>query len=606
MARNSGSARGETRASALWGTGKSGDSRSNALWGKSGRGFVAFLSVLVVTALPVAAGASGQTPQLEPTYVDPILEARAHTTPNELVPLIIESSDDVSDAQEAFTYADHLDGAWGNERVKNAFAFTNSVAVTLKAKKVLELARKFDGLTITYDAKIRLDSLPSSTQIWPTSSGVRPFYRETDAYRAATPAIAVVDSGIDRNRADFDFGARVVAEQVITRLQPNSPGDGRGHGTFVAGIAAGSATDAAGAAPQANIVSLDVMDDNGMARTSDIVAAAEWIYQHRLAYDIRVANFSLHSTTPSNFTKDALDKAVEKLWFSGVTVVVAAGNYGHADGPSGVPFAPGNDPFVITVGAIDLEGTYNVNRHDVPQWSAYGYTLDGFKKPEISAAGRYIIGPVPLSSTLKLQKPQNVVSPTSMRLSGTSFAAPIVAGAAAQLLARHPSWTPDQVKGALMLRARYVREAPPGSAGVGELNADRSAALAISPPNPNLALNQFVVPDPNGGATPVFDAVSWTDAASGDSTWDTVSWSDVSWSEVSWTDVSWSDVSWSDVSWTDVSWSDVLAMEGVAWEDAAGSDSEPVGGDYLMTPEEEAAALADPDLGLAPPPPPLP
>ena len=163
----------------------------------------------------------------------------------------------------------------------------------------------------------------------------------------------------------------------------------------MAGIAAGSAPNFAGSAPQAKIVSIDVMDDNGMARTSDVIAAAEWIYNNRSQYNIRVANFSLHSTTPSNFTKDPLDRAVEKLWFSNVVVVVAAGNYGRADGPSGVPFAPGNDPFVITVGAIDLEGSTNPRHHEAPSWSAYGMTLDGFRKPEISAAGRYMIGPVP-------------------------------------------------------------------------------------------------------------------------------------------------------------------------------------------------------------------
>ena len=70
------------------------------------------------------------------------------------------------------------------------------------------------------------------------------------------PAIAIVDSGIDKNRADFDMGARVTDDVVITQLKPNSQGDGRGHGTFVAGIAAGSAVDQAGAAPQANLISL--------------------------------------------------------------------------------------------------------------------------------------------------------------------------------------------------------------------------------------------------------------------------------------------------------------------------------------------------------------
>ena len=160
-----------------------------------------------------------------------------------------------------------------------------------------------------------------------------------------------------------------------------------------------------------------------------------------------------------------------------MTVVVAAGNYGNENGPSGVPFAPGNDPFVITVGAVDLDGSVRIWNHDVPNWSAYGYTHDGFRKPEIAAAGRFMVGPVPVNASLKAAKPANVLSPTYMRLSGTSFASPIVAGVAAQILARHPGFTPDQVKGALMQTARYIPEAPPGSAGVGEINAMRAAAM---------------------------------------------------------------------------------------------------------------------------------
>ena len=92
----------------------------------------------------------------------------------------------------------------------------------------------------------------------------------------------------------------------------------------------------------------------------------------RAQYNIKVANFSLHSTMPSNFTKDPLDKAVEKLWFAGVTVVVAAGNDGHANGPSGVPYAPGNDPFVITVAALDLEGSIYLGGTRCSNWSANG------------------------------------------------------------------------------------------------------------------------------------------------------------------------------------------------------------------------------------------
>ena len=104
----------------------------------------------------------------------------------------------------------------------------------------------------------------------------------------------------------------------------------------MASIAAGSAAGYAGAAPNAKLIDLDVMDDNGVGRTSDVIAAAEWIYQNKAAYNIRVANFSLHTGAVNHFWLDPLNVAVEKLWFSGVVVVAAAGNYGKADGPSGV------------------------------------------------------------------------------------------------------------------------------------------------------------------------------------------------------------------------------------------------------------------------------
>ena len=596
MSRDNSGTGGQTRSSALWGTGnRGGDSRANALWGKGGRGFAAFMLVLVATAVPLAgAGKGSNRPSSTPSYVDAYLTGMAENHPNTLVNAVIQSTEGAGEAQDAFKHAGRMDKP---ERVKDSYKFISSVAVTVKAKKIPVIAKR-PGLTITHDSTVELSSVPSSGQLWPTASGVRSFWWDEDITTANTPAIAIVDSGIDKNRSDFDMGARVIKEVNLTTLPNNSPGDGRGHGTFVAGIAAGSAPNFAGSAPQAKIVSLDVMDDNGMARTSDVIAAAEWIFNNRSHYNIRVANFSLHSTTPSNFTKDPLDRAVEKLWFSNVVVVVAAGNYGRADGPSGVPFAPGNDPFVITVGAIDLEGSTNPRFHEAPSWSAYGMTLDGFRKPEISAAGRYMIGPVPMGGTLKTAKPENIVAPTYMRLSGTSFAAPVVAGAAAQLLARKPSWTPDQVKGALMQRARYVpEEGLTGAAGVGEVNASRSAVLT-RPGNPNLALNRFVVPDMAGIKAPVFDAASWTDVARGNASWDSASWADVTWSDASWSSVTWSDVTWSDVTWSDVTWSDVLAAEDLAHEDNAEGEVVSPDGDYLLTPEQEAAAAADPDLDI--------
>jgi serine protease AprX len=312
------------------------------------------------------------------------------------------------------------------------------VAAQLPAADLKELADEAD-LTVTPDAPVRLAA--RNKQLWPYACGIDKLWGSWTNPAPQAPAIAVVDSGIESDRDDFSEGRRIAARVNLTSLTPNSSGDGRGHGTFVAGIAAGSGEDYAGAAPNANIVALDVMDDYGMARTSDVIAAAQWIVANRAKYNIRAANFSLHATNPSNFTRDPLDKAVEKLWFNGVVVVTAAGNYGTASGPSGVKYAPGNDPFVITVGAIDLKGTYKANAHVTAPWSAYGYTYDGFAKPELVAPGRYMIGPIPAKSTLAKERAEQLIGGDDeqyIQLSGTSFAAPVVAGIAAQLLARHP------------------------------------------------------------------------------------------------------------------------------------------------------------------------
>jgi serine protease AprX len=436
--------------------------------------------------------------------------------------------------------------------VRRRFSTLNGVATQLTGKQILSLASKPGITAITEDAPVRLAGGLSSMQQWPFVSGVAKGWSDiTNGTLAPAPTIAVVDSGIDEGRADF--GGRVIQQVTLTSLQPNSPGDGRGHGTFVAGIAAGSASRYTGAAPSAKLVSLDVMDDAGMALTSDVIAAADWIYQNKAVYNIRVANFSLHSTAPASVFWDPLDRAVEKLWLSGVVVVAAAGNYGINGEPTDVLYAPGNDPFVITVGANDISGSISMNDDKAAPWSVYGHTIDGFAKPDIAAPGRYMIGPIPPASTLALEKATSVVEPGYIQLSGTSFAAPVVAGAAAYLLARHPDWAPDQVKGALMLTAKPAPSAAPYSEGVGEINLPAATAV-LSPPNPNLALRAFVVGDPGAGGTFVFDAASWGSTARANAAWGSASWGSASWGSASWGSASWGSASWGSTAWTAASW----------------------------------------------------
>jgi serine protease AprX len=591
--RTHGGNQGQTRSSALWGTGsRSGETRSSALWGKGGRGAITALVAMLAISVPLAASSPSGSGRDGKSYIAPVLTRHAKANPGSRMAVII-TVDPSSGTSNGLVRS--LLARAGINPYRN-LSLINGLSVDLPAKQLDKLA-DIPGLTITPDAPVHVSGY-SSGQLWPYETGLSKGWSGPDAPMPGTaPTIAVLDSGIQPGRADF--GNRLLASVNLSTLPGNSAGDGRGHGTFVAGIAAGAADGYTGATPQANLVSVDVMDDNGVARTSDVIAGCQWVLANKARYNIRIANLSLHSATPSSFTTDPLDKAVEKLWFGGVVVVAAAGNYGSPTGPSGVLYAPGNDPFVITVGAIDIGGTKNRNDDFNAPWSAYGRTADGFLKPDLAAPGRYMVGPVPVGSTLAVQRADKIVAPGYIQLSGTSFAAPAIAGAAAQILAKHPDYTPDQVKGVLMVSAKPVDDAAVGSVGVGELQMGR-AVLVMTPPNPNKGLDRFVVSDPTGGQA--FDAVSWASAAKASVSWNSVSWSDVSWTDAAWNVVSWSDVSWSSVSWNDVSWANVswadVSWNDTSYEDAAEGDANHEGG-YDLTPEEAAAILADPEL--APP-----
>jgi serine protease AprX len=636
MSRLNGRGSSTERNSALWGTGGRGGDRASVLWGKGGRGVVLATMVVALAAPMAATAAKGKPPAAPPapaqpatapatapapaidpapqggranspdgkTWIAKDLLDKAISNPNDRVSVIVTSSGGSAQADNAVKWLEKLaakesrggDFQGSDEKPLN---LVGGVALSLPARWVAFL-QQVPGLIVTPDATVQVSGMVNlqSNQLWPYESGNSALWLADQAYYATkTPAIAIVDSGVQKRS---DFGTRVVASVNLSTLDGNtSTGDERGHGTFVAGVAAGAAPDLAGAAPTAPIVSIKVMDRNGQAKTSDIINACQWILDNKAKYNIRVANFSLHSSYGTNFYRDPLDQAVEKLWFSGVVVVAASGNYGSAAGPSGVKYSPGNDPFVITVGAVDLGGSQRVGDDSVAPFSAYGYTYDGFYKPELAAPGRYLVGPIPAGSTITTLKPQNMVGADRIQLSGTSFAAPVVSGTVAQMLARNPSWTADQVKGALMRTARRV-PINPRAAGVGEVTVTR-AVSSLYTPNPNAGLERFVS-TPAGSTLRSFDAAAWAARAQSDMSWNSMSWADQSWSDMSWADQSWASMSWADQSWSDMSWADMswadMSWADVSQEDAAESDAASGEDGYEATPSDKAAAATDPDLAV--------
>ena len=298
--------------------------------------------------------------------------------------------------------------------------------------------------------------------------------------------IAIIDTGI----AEIpDFAGRIVAHQDMSSEANNV--DGVGHGTFLAGLAAGDGAMSAtgskraltyphrGVAPGAHLIDVKVASANGDTNLITILAALQWVHHNRNIYDIDVVNLSFGTVSEQATNIDPLNFAVQQLWRDGIVVVTAAGNLGEQG--SRTITKPADDPFVITVGAADSRGTVLPADDQVPGFSSRGPALaDGNAKPDVIAPGRSVVGPVAPGSTVSTIAPA-IVDTNYVRGSGTSFASAITAGAVALLLDAHPNWTPNQVKGALMATAAPVAELNVYKAGRGIVNLVAANALVVPP-----------------------------------------------------------------------------------------------------------------------------
>jgi serine protease AprX len=361
--------------------------------------------------------------------------------------------------------------------------------------------------------------------------------------------IAVIDSGVAESA---DFGTRVRHIQ----LGGTVAGDEYGHGSFVAGIAAGESPDGryVGIAPRSSIFSVDVARPDGVY-TSDILAGVAWILRHHRKLKIRVVVLSLSETTPSSYRSNPLDTAVEELWRRGIVVVVSAGNLGAGS----MSFAPANDPRVITVGALDPNATLDPADDFEATFSSRGLTLDGIRKPEILAPGRRIISVLPPDSTLGREAPSgNWLAPGYASMSGTSFSAPQVAGAAALLLERHPTWRPDQVKWTLM---QTLREVPGASAGALDIGAAMEYEGTPGAANQGLRPAKFGL---RGATRPMFirmrprpparPRVDWGANAWDANAWNANAWNANAWNRASWVASAWNANAWTGNAWTANAW----------------------------------------------------
>ena len=389
--------------------------------------------------------------------------------------------------------------------------------------------------------------------------------------------VAIIDSGIATNT---DLAAsRIVGWKDFVNGQ-ETPYDDAGHGTFVAGLIAGDGTASLplenggtasvqfrGVAPAANVVGIKVLDEVGQGRTSALIAGIAWAIAHRNDYDIRVLNISIGGSPVCTVTKDPVALAVEAAWRSGITVVCAAGNEGSFG--SGGVLSPGNDPFVITVGATDSKETSSTADDTVATYSSAGPTLfDEVAKPDVVAPGNRLVSVRTVGSFIDTNFPANVIPLESyetsasagaasnyLMLSGTSASTPVVAGAVALMIGEDPTLTPDDVKVRLMGTADPVAGATADQQGAGLIDVDEALQ---SPAHSNgYALSAYLGDgkkhfkngDYNKWEKRVWEKYGWTKYK-----WTKYKWTKYKWTKYKWTEVAWTKYKWTKYKWTEYEW----------------------------------------------------
>jgi serine protease AprX len=536
--------------------------------GSSGLSNIArWIVVFVAIGLVLGATPLGAASKSSPAKVDPALLAAAKANPNALFPVIVRGTGIDSKARAKAAEA-VLGAAKGTRRT---LSIIGSASGTVTGGQIIALANLPTVSRVVRDQTFNVTWTPADAAAATSEAGIlavnAPQAWSTLGVSGNGVGVAVIDSGV----ADHpDLAGRVVARVDLTGEQ--STGDPGGHGTHVAGLIAGDGTASGGAwtgvAPRANIVSVRVIDANGHATLSTIFAGMQWVLRNRAAYNIRVVNMSFGGAALSGYQDDLLASATEMLTFAGLTVVVAAGNGGPGQGTI---TTPADDPFVITVGASDDNATAGLSDDSLASWSSQGPTAyDAIAKPDLVAPGRKMTGLRAAGSAIDTLYPdRRVTAPGAtdaqyFTMSGTSMAAPVVAGVAALFLERFPAAGPRLVKRQLTGTAHPLSGVAASAQGSGVVDAlaaltQKAPWTGYTPYPASSALAEQVYPKLYGQPLVWRDlsfhggvdsrGIAWSDI-----TWEVITWDDITWEDITWEAFDWQDITWEDITWEDITW----------------------------------------------------
>ncbi len=467
-----------------------------------------------------------------------------------------------------------------------------------------------------------------------------------DGYTGSGVGVALIDTGV--TPVEGLDGAGQLVNGPDLSFDGTSPSlrylDENGHGTFMAGIIAGrdpaavsghyagDSTEFLGIAPDAHIINVKVAGANGAVDVSQVLAAIDWVVEHRYdeGFNIRVLNLSFGTDSSQSYLLDPLAYAAEVAWHQGIVVVASVGNQGG--GASRVA-DPAIDPYVIAVGASQPGSTVGFR---VASFSSHG---NATRSPDLIAPGTSVVSLADPGSVIADQYASTgAVGTRFFRGSGTSQAAAVVSGLAALLVQEHPQATPDQIKALLTSTAAPVAGGSPTASGSGEAmvstavqaplptavqsfaDSTGTGSLEAARGSLHVTLDGVVL----GGEHDIFgDAVNtaalatvesyadswwggtwngatwsgsywvwspividwayapwtsnswagvpWSAVTTPSGIWTGTSWSGTSWSGTSWSGTSWSGTSWSGTSWSGTSWSGT-SWSGTSWSGTSWSD----------------------------------
>jgi serine protease AprX len=473
-------------------------------------------------------------------------------------------------------------------RLRPSFVLVALVAVTSS----IAMASPAAAAT-NYDATADVNSMFNTTAY----SGVKAWWEA--GFTGEGIDVAVIDTGVTpvEGLATPDkiiYGPDLTLESQASNLHNL---DTNGHGTFMAGIIAGRGslanpasyasdpTNFLGVAPDARIVSLKVGTAGGSADVSQVIAAIDWVVQHRDDHglNIRVLNLSYGTDSTQPYTVDPLAFAVEQAWKAGIFVVAATGNEGYVF-KTGTLTDPAYDPKIFAVGATDSMGSMTMSDDTVAPFSSTGSNA---RSVDVVAPGSHIVSlRVPGSAIDQAYGSTGYVSDTLFRGSGTSEAAAFTSGEAALAIQQRPSISPNQLKKLFLSSGRSLDSFSSVEQGQGEVDMS-SMLVAPTPVAPNkwstiswstgtgsLELSRGSQHLVDHGLSlvgemdifgHVFDApamaaaeaarISWSGGVWNGNTWSGNTWSGNTWSGNTWSGNTWSGNTWSGNTWSGNTWS---------------------------------------------------